>query len=164
MNDFEPMVTRTSDGNERTDSEPPAEAWREEWSRSTAVDAPASLNRVLSVLSHHDRRQALYYLHECGDDASLSRLVRHVVARQTNGDLASVPDETFERTHRSFRETHLPKLALVGLVDYDVEEDWVALSGNADVVPNAFLDHLLELTASAERPDGTTAVDCDAGR
>lgn len=164
MNDFEPIVTRTSDRDESIDPEPPAKAWREEWSRSTAVDAPVSLNRVLSVLSHHGRRQALYYLHECDDDVSLSKLVRQVVAWQTNDDLASVSDETFERTYRSFCETHLPKLALVGLVDYDVEEGWVALSRNTDIVPNAFLDHLLELTASAERPNGTTAVDGDAGQ
>ena len=153
MADFETKITKMV-GNEESGCKPPDEVWCEESLHSTTGNMSASLDRVLADLAHHGRRQALYCLHNYDNgEMSISALIRQVVSLQTNTDPASVPEETFEQAYRSFQETHLPKLALLGLIDYDLEENWIALSENTDIMPNEFPIFLLQLTANAEQPD-----------
>lgn len=87
-----------------------------------------SLDDVFRLLSHRERRYALYYLHSADEDAaSFGELADYVVARDADSvaDLED-GDGTLERLH----ETHLPKLDDAGVVEYDRQSGDVAYRGS----------------------------------
>lgn len=122
--------------------------------RSLVVTPAVALDEMFSLLSHRDRRYALYYLYDRDGDLPLSDLVAYVVASRADDAVNPVPDavpeDEFERFYRTFLDTHLPKLALAGVVDYHVDDDWVLLSANTDVVDERLLVHLLTVAARFE--------------
>ena len=112
------------------------------------IDEPpssADLDEVLRAIADRERRFTLYYLRE-RDSSSVERLADVVATWLAVEDGTAPADvEERDRLHRALRETHLPDLAAVGLLEYD------PASGTATLVPPCgVVDPLLETTASLE--------------
>jgi len=112
------------------------------------IDEPPSsvdLDEVLRAISNRERRFALYYLRERGS-SSVERLADVVGTWLAVEDGTAPADvEERDRLFRALRDSHLPALSEVGLVEYDPVEGAVSL-----VPPCGVVDPLLETTASLE--------------
>ena len=113
------------------------------------IDEPPSsvdLDEVLRAISNRERRFTLYYLRERGS-SSVERLADVVGTWLAVEDgTAPVDVEERDRLFRALRETHLPELSELGLVDYDPGAGDVSL-----VPPCGVVDPLLETTAALEQ-------------
>lgn len=80
---------------------------------------PRPLDAVFEVLTARRRRCALYVLSRATDRMTLSDLASEV---------ASLEDADYDRVVASLYHVHLPKLAAVGVVDYDGGDGTVSLA------------------------------------
>lgn len=86
-------------------------------SEADVPDAALSLNAILELLAHHDRRLILRFLSEAPDHtATVDELVNHLIEEET--------EQTGKRPGRDqlkmqLHHTHLPKLTEAGVVEYD---------------------------------------------
>lgn len=88
---------------------------------------PAALH---GVLASETRRHVLdYFERDIDGTATLDELADHVRSRR-NGDPVRSPEETRVR----LRHADLPKLAAVGVIDYDAETDTVRHHGHSRLV------------------------------
>ncbi|GCF12834.1 hypothetical protein Harman_07690 [Haloarcula mannanilytica] len=84
------------------------------------------LDTLLDVLSSEPRRMVVAYLREHGS-ASVDELTDVVVGwSQARGE--RVADDTWEQTRTVLYHNHLPALAAVDLVAYDVDEQTVEIA------------------------------------
>ncbi|WP_276301724.1 DUF7344 domain-containing protein [Halorussus lipolyticus] len=90
-------------------------------------DPPVSTDALLELLSEFRRREALRTLVR-HDDLSLPDLADEVAIEERDELLPNIdPDDVLE-VYLSLYHTHVPKLAAGGLVDYDQDDDYVALT------------------------------------
>jgi len=111
-------------------------------------DPPSStdLDEVLRAISDRERRFALYYLRE-RESTSVERLADVVGTWLAVEDGTAPADvEERDRLFRALRDTHLPALSEIGLVEYGLDGGSVSL-----VPPCGVVDPLLETTASLEQ-------------
>lgn len=88
--------------------------------------------QIFEMLSNERRRYALEYLKGDTDGAvELRELVDYVAARENDVDEEALHYEQRKRVYSALRQTHLPRLAECGLVDYDVDRGRVSLNGTA---------------------------------
>lgn len=104
------------------------------WRAALEIMDDAELNDGLSpddvfeILSNARRRSMIHFLHEQRGQASLSDIADHIAAWEydTSGD--QVNSDQRRRVYISLYQTHLPKLAEYGVVDYDEDEKTVELT------------------------------------
>ena len=105
-------------------------------------EIPLSLDAMLDILAHRQRRYLLEYLADAPDDSgSFEQVTRHVVEQ------ASVRDG--EQPNRneievSIQHKHLPRLVDAGLVEYDARSKTIRYH------PNERLERLLEAVEEFE--------------
>ncbi|WP_162224554.1 DUF7344 domain-containing protein [Halorussus amylolyticus] len=85
---------------------------------------PRSLDSVFDVLATERRRNVLYALYESAGRVALSDLADEV---------ASVEGADFERVATSLHHVHLPRLAEVGVVEYDHEGRFARLALDSEL-------------------------------
>ena len=78
-----------------------------------------SRSDVYAALGHDRRHRVLAVLVEVCTPIDVRALARHVAAREAEVSPQSVRDKRVERVHVSLYHNHLPKLADVGLIEYD---------------------------------------------
>jgi len=87
-----------------------------------------SQDTAFEILSNSRRRYVLYYLRQQQEPVQLTALAEHVAAWENGTDIESLGNQERKRVYVSLYQTHVPKLADVGLVDYDKEAGTVALA------------------------------------
>lgn len=80
----------------------------------------------------------LFYLRTHGDTATMNDLAEQVAAWENDAGIPELTSQQRKRVYVSLYQTHLPKLADTGLVDYEVDDGVVTLTDRATEV-DAFL-------------------------
>lgn len=130
----------------------------------TVVPLSSSLDTVFTLLSNRRRRCVLYLLAQAEEPVELSELARLVGVYEHGGETPA-PDE-LKRIYSALYNTHVPKLANAGLVEYDDDGDSITAQ-LATTTP--VIAQYLEQTARVEfeeilEPDGGVRRDvmtCD---
>ncbi|MFC4448073.1 DUF7344 domain-containing protein [Halorussus aquaticus] len=92
-----------------------------------SADRPVSLDTLFELLADFRRRTAYLKLLR-HDDLSLPDLADEVTVAERGEPLSNVDPDDVLRVYLSLYHTHVPKLADTGLVAYDQEDDYVALT------------------------------------
>ncbi len=93
-----------------------------------------SQDTAFDLLSNARRRLALQYLQEETGPVSIGELATQVAAMENDIPVEEVDAQQRKRTYVSLYQTHVPKLAKAGAVDYDSEEGLVELDGDARMI------------------------------
>jgi len=88
-------------------------------------------DRVFDILSSPRRRYVLYFLRTEPNPIQLTDLAEHVAAWENDTTVEELSTQQRKRVYVSLYQTHLPKLAEAGLVDYDEETGAVAIDAKA---------------------------------
>lgn len=99
---------------------------------SSDVDS-LSKTEIFDVLRNQRRQCTLYYLkrHADGGTVDLSELVDYVVAWESGTTVQETEPAARKRVYNALRQTHLPRLADVGIVEYDRQTNRVELTDAA---------------------------------
>lgn len=82
---------------------------------------------AFTILSSRRRRNVIHAL--CRDEVStVSELARQLAAWETGKSPEAISSKERKRTYTALRQTHLPKLAHHGVVDYDSNRGTVSLT------------------------------------
>lgn len=90
-----------------------------------------SQDLVFEVLKSPRRRYALYYLRQQNKPVNLSEITEQVAAWENRTTTDALESEQRKRVYISLYQTHLPKLADAGVVEYDRNRGVVKLSDSA---------------------------------
>lgn len=90
-----------------------------------------SQDLVFEVLKSPRRRYALYYLRQQNRPVDLSEITEQVAAWENRTTTDALETEQRKRVYISLYQTHLPKLADAGIVEYDRNRGVVELSQSA---------------------------------
>lgn len=93
---------------------------------------------VLDLLSNSRRRYVIYFLEQWDGNATLNELAYNIASRETGVPVEELSEDDKRRVYISLYQTHLPKLDLYELVDYDKDERTVALTDHADDIGDYF--------------------------
>lgn len=112
----------------------------------------ADLDAVFAALSHPRRRYLLSALATHDGERPLTCLATDVVAWEHDQPREDVCTEALEHCCIALHHVHLPKLAALGVVDYDSDGDRTVRAADTDQV-DAVLDALAdELDTTLEAP------------
>lgn len=100
---------------------------------------PLSQDNVFDALSSKRSRYVLVALREADDPLDLRELVDTVASWEMDKPIDLVSEEHCKRVFTSLRHSQLPKLAMMGLVEYDEDESVVARGRYAEQA-DAYLD------------------------
>lgn len=100
-----------------------------------AETQPESLaeETVFDVLSSQRRRYTLYYLRGV-DVADVNEVARQVAAWENGVAIGDVERQQRKRVYVSLYQTHVPKLAATGVIEYDADAGTVTLGERAAAV------------------------------
>lgn len=113
-----------------------------------AIDAPSETvaggglakKDAFKILSNDRRRHVLHYLENRPDNtAKLGDIARQIAAWENEIPLAEVTSTERKRVYIALHQTHLPKMADSGVVEYDSDDNVVTLSTEAQDL-RAYLD------------------------
>ena len=93
---------------------------------------------VLDLLSNSRRRYVIYFLEQWDGSASLNDLAYNIASRETGTPVEDLSEDDKRRVYISLYQTHLPKLDLYGLVEYDKDDRTVTLSEGARDIGDYF--------------------------
>lgn len=100
---------------------------------------PLSQDNVFDALSSKRSRYVLLALRVGDEPVDVDELVDTVAAWETDKPIDLVSEEHCKRVFTSLRHSQLPKLAMMGLVEYDDEQSVVERGPYAEQV-DAYLD------------------------
>lgn len=89
---------------------------------------------IFDILSSPRRRYVLFYLRQQGRPVDLKELSSQVAAWENDIDPEDLTSQQRKRVYVSLYQTHIPKLADAGVVDYDQETGTVQLTERASSV------------------------------
>lgn len=89
---------------------------------SLAETGNVSRDDLFEALTESRRRTVLSAIATDGTPIELRALARAVAREEANVADADVSEDTFERVSVSLYHTHLPKLANLGLIEFDARE------------------------------------------
>lgn len=95
---------------------------------------PLSQDLVFDLLSSPRRRFILHYLRSESDSIALTALADEVAAWEYESPIDELTDQERKRAYVSLYQTHIPKLADAGIIDYDADSGVVTLTAAASVV------------------------------
>jgi DNA-binding transcriptional ArsR family regulator len=94
-------------------------------------DTALSLDELFDILRNARRRHVVELLDEYGGEAEFRELTDAVARRETG---APVSYEERKRVYVSLRQSHLPRLADAGVVEYDRDRGTVRATPRFDTV------------------------------
>jgi hypothetical protein len=100
---------------------------------------PLSQDNVFDALASRRSRYVLLTTKQADGPIEVDELVDTVAAWETGKPIDLVSDEHCKRVFTSLRHSQLPKLAMMGLIQYDEEDGVVARGPYAEQV-DAYLD------------------------
>lgn len=95
------------------------------------TESALSQDVVFEVLSNPRRRYILYHLRTTGETVQLTDLAEEVAAWENDSKPSEITEQERKRVYVSLYQTHIPKLAEVGLVEYDKDSGRIALAERA---------------------------------
>ena len=98
---------------------------------SSGTQEPLSEDLIFDVLKNRRRRYTLHYLKRQGQPVELSDLAEQVAAWENDKTVPELSANERKSVYTSLYQTHLPKLADAGIVDYNRNRGVVELSENA---------------------------------
>jgi len=114
----------------RRSTAPPGGTASTDPDRPETVPIPYSFDQTLALISDARRRTLLYWLKDRGSGTvAFDDLVEAVVTRETAIPARDVP-ESRDSVRVSLAHAHLPKLADLGIVEYDPDGNTVRYHGN----------------------------------
>jgi hypothetical protein len=96
--------------------------------RSDDRTAPVDRDEAYALLGNRRRRNVIHALVAADGRSTVSELARQLAAWETDQPPAAVSSKERKRAYTALRQTHLPKLASCGIVEYDVNRATVALT------------------------------------
>lgn len=87
---------------------------------------------IFEMLSNERRRCVLYYLQRQPSPVGLGSVVEYVAAWQNDKPMEAVTPRERTCVYSALHQTHLPKLASVGLIEYDTDRSEVRLRDDAE--------------------------------
>lgn len=89
---------------------------------------------MFDVLSNHRRQCIVRYVEQKGTDRpfELSELVEYVSAHESDTAESGGSPVERKRVYNALRQTHLPKLDEIGILEYDPETNFVRFSETAE--------------------------------
>jgi hypothetical protein len=109
------------------------------------------IERLYTALSNRHRRQVVAYIHSADREAfQIDELVAAMGDREAEPPESA--DEHRHRTRLSLHHRHLPKLADIGLIDYDHRTGDIRYRGGADSEITELLD-LVDAGSASDRLD-----------
>src|SRR6056297_1060870 len=99
---------------------------------SSGVQETLSEDLIFDVLKNRRRRYTLHYLKQENSPVELSELAEQVAAWENNTTVDGLSANERKSVYTSLYQTHLPKLADAGIVDYNRNRGVVELSENAE--------------------------------
>ena len=125
-------------------------------------EADVELDRVFKILKNERRRQVLTYLDRVGGPVGIGELAEELAAHENDTTPARVDSTQRKRVYVALYQCHLPKMAELGVVDYDRRAGVVELTEGARPVL-AMADRPIESRQPWHRyyggvSAGTTAV------
>ena len=91
-------------------------------------------DRIFDILSSPRRRYVLYFLRTEPNPIQLTDLAEHVAAWENDTTVEELSTQQRKRVYVSLYQTHLPKLAESGLVNYDEESGDVSIASKASEI------------------------------
>lgn len=88
---------------------------------------------VFDAVSNERRRHVLYYLDERDNDVAMDSLVDWIASMEV-GASERVADEHRERIATALHHAHLPRLADIGVIEYDQAARTVTFGEHADEI------------------------------
>jgi len=89
---------------------------------------PLSIDETFEILKNNRRRLVLEYLHENEETVKLNTLADRVTATENDTDVSSITSAERKRVYVGLYQFHLPKMADMGVIDYDQDRGDVALT------------------------------------
>lgn len=109
-----------------------------------AVDEEVSREEIFDVLSNSRRRWTIHYLKNNGDgSASLRDVVDHVTALENGVTVREIDSTQRKNVYTSLRQTHLPKMDEIGIIEYDPHRGEIELTSAAEEV-EMYLEYVPE--------------------
>lgn len=103
------------------------------------TESDLSQDVVFDILSNPRRRYVLYYLRTREEPVRLTKLAEEVAAWENDTNRSEITEQERKRVYVSLYQTHIPRLAEAGLIDYDKDSGQIALAeGAADI--DSYLD------------------------
>ena len=96
-------------------------------STSDDADEP-SRDEVFTALSNRRRRNVITYLKQHGDDARVRDIAEQLAAWENDLEIAEVTYKQRKRVYTALHQSHLPKLAESGFIDYESDRGLVSLT------------------------------------
>jgi len=122
-------VTRS--GTERAESGGDASSSVTAGPKTTRVADEPSLNEIFNILSNQRRRQTLRYLSDKDEEtASIGELSEQIAAGENEKPVGELTSQERKRVYVALYQVHLPKMANVGVIEYD-DDRGVITSGPA---------------------------------
>ena len=94
---------------------------------SSGEDGP-SRDEVLTALSNRRRRNVITYLKENGDDARVRDIAEQLAAWENDREINEVTYKQRKRVYTALHQSHLPKLADSGFIEYEPDRGIVSLT------------------------------------
>ena len=91
-------------------------------------------DRIFDILSSPRRRYVLYFLRTEPNPIQLTDLAEHVAAWENDTTVEELSTQQRKRVYVSLYQTHLPKLAESGLVNYDEDSGDVSIAAKASEI------------------------------
>ncbi len=108
-------------------------------SSDTDVETDVSADLVFDLLSSQRRRMVLYYLRQSGAEMTVKEISQAIAANENDIPVDELSRQQRKRVYVSLYQTHLPKLADAGVIDYDRENGVIRLTGRGEEI-DQYLD------------------------
>ncbi len=90
-------------------------------------DGP-SRDEVFTALSNRRRRNVITYLREAGDDARVRDIAEQLAAWENDLEIPELTYKQRKRVYTALHQSHLPKLAASGFIEYEPDRGIVSLT------------------------------------
>ncbi|GAA0549418.1 hypothetical protein ABNG02_07730 [Halorubrum ejinorense] len=87
-----------------------------------------SRDEVFTALSNRRRRNVITYLKRNGDDARVRDIAEQLAAWENDLEIPEVTYKQRKRVYTALHQSHLPKLASSGFIDYESDRGIVSLT------------------------------------
>jgi len=95
---------------------------------ATGDDGGPSRDEVFTALSNRRRRNVVTYLKQHGDDARVRDIAEQLAAWENDLEIPEVTYKQRKRVYTALHQSHLPKLADGGFIDYESDRGTVSLT------------------------------------
>ncbi|EMA70907.1 DUF7344 domain-containing protein [Halorubrum distributum] len=87
-----------------------------------------SRDEIFTALSNRRRRNVIKYLKRAGDDARVRDIAEQLAAWENDLEIPEVTYKQRKRVYTALHQSHLPKLAASGFIEYESDRGLVSLT------------------------------------